>query len=63
MNRIKEVRESRNMSQTVLAHLAGVSQPYMHDLENGKRGAKMETWQKIADALEVPITDLLEKAG
>ena len=63
MNRIKEIRESMNISQTELAHLVGVSQPYMHDLENGKRGARAETYKKIAEVLEVPVHELMEKAG
>lgn len=63
MNRIKEIRESKNISQTILAHLVGVSQPYMHDLENGKRGARPETYQRIAEVLDVPVYELTEKAG
>lgn len=63
MNRIKEIRERLKVSQIELARRVGLSQPYMHDLENNKRGAKPETYQRIADALNVPVTELMQKAG
>ena len=30
----------------------------MHDMENDRRGAKPETWLKIADALGVTVAEL-----
>ena len=61
MNRIKPVRESKKMTQTELASKAMISQPYLHDLENNRRGAKPETYERIAAALEVPVSDLIEQ--
>ena len=61
MNRIKPIRESKQMTQTELASKAMISQPYLHDLENNRRGAKPETYERIAAALEVPVTDLIEQ--
>lgn len=58
MNRIKEIRESKRIGQKELASLAHISQPYMHDLENNRRGAKPETLVRIADALGVSVDDL-----
>lgn len=63
MNKIKEVRERMNITQTALSHRALISQPYLHDLENNKRGAKPETFQRIADALGVSVSDLFEEVG
>lgn len=64
LNRIKEVRESMGMTQKELAIRAGVSQPFIHDLENNNRGAKRETIERIANALGVSVDDLKEeKAG
>lgn len=63
MNRIKEVRESKGFTQTFLAALAKVSQPYINDLENNRRGAKPDTMKRIADALGVDADDLIVKAG
>lgn len=61
--KLKEIRESKRLSQRDLCRLVGISQPFLVDLEHGRRNATLDTWQKIADALKVPIADLLEKAG
>lgn len=58
MNRIKEVRLEREMSQRDLARAVGVSSPFMHDLENGNRNAKPETMRKIANALGCTVDAL-----
>ena len=63
MNRIKEVRERLKITQIDLSRNAGVSQPFLCDLENNRRGAKEETLQRIADALGVPVKDLTKEAG
>lgn len=61
MNRIKELRESKQMMQKDLAETAMISRPYLHDLENNRRGAKPETYERIAAALGVDVSDLLEQ--
>lgn len=58
MNRIKEIRMELNIKQQDLARAAGVSSPFLHDLENGNRNAKPETMQKIADALGCSVDAL-----
>lgn len=58
MNRIKEVRQQKRITQIALAHTIGVSQPFLCDLENNRRGARPETMTKIADALGVTVADL-----
>ena len=58
LNRIKEVRVHLRVSQIELARSAGISQPFLHDLENNRRGAKPETMHRIADALGVTVADL-----
>ena len=62
MNRIKEIRESQKITQIELSRRVMISQPYLHDLENNRRGAKPETLQRIADALGVQVADL-QKVG
>jgi len=57
--RIKEVRESKGMNQKQLATLAHVSSPYLHDLENNRRGAKPETLQRIAIVLGTDVSELM----
>lgn len=59
--RIKELRERRGLMQKDLAEVAMVSKPYLHDLENNKRGAKPETLQRIANALGVDVSELIIK--
>ena len=51
------------MTQIELATRAAVSQPYINDLENNRRGAKHETLERIAVALGVTVDELTEKAG
>lgn len=63
LNRIKEIREKIGMKQMKLAELANVSQPYLFDLENNRRGAKPETLQRIADSLGVTVADLIKEAS
>jgi len=63
MNRIKKVRQQKKIRQIDLARNAGVSQPFLSDLENNRRGAKEETMQRIADALGVKIKDIVKEAG
>ena len=58
MNRIKEIRQRMRVSQIDLARSAGISQPFLCDLENNRRGAKPETMTRIADALGVSVADL-----
>lgn len=63
MNRIKEIREGLKISQVELSGKAKVSQPYLHDLENNRRGAKPETLARIAGALGVTVNELIEKGA
>ena len=58
MNRIKEIRMELNIQQKELARAAGVSSPFLHDLENGNRNAKPETMEKIANALGCTVEAL-----
>lgn len=60
-NRIREIRLKRRMTQTELGNLLGVSQPYIHDLECGHRGAKRDTLIKVAKALNVTIEQLFDQ--
>ena len=63
MYRIRELREERNLMQKDLAIAASISRPYLHDLENNRRGAKPDTLKRIADALGVKVEELTERAA
>lgn len=58
MNRIREIREAKGISQKELAQMAEVTAAYLCDLEKNRRGAKPETYKRIADALGVEVEDL-----
>lgn len=60
MNQVRKLREAQGLTQQQLATLAGVTQPYLHDLEKGNRGARPETWARIAEALGVKVEELRE---
>jgi transcriptional regulator with XRE-family HTH domain len=67
---IKELRERRGMTQEQLAKRAGVSQGYIAKLEPSSRPRKAKTVRKanpslptlrrLARALGVPVTEMLE---
>jgi transcriptional regulator with XRE-family HTH domain len=59
--RIKAVRNALRIQQKELAKKAGISQPFLHDLENNLRGAKPETLERIAEGLGVNVSLLVEK--
>ena len=44
-----------------LAKRAGISQSFVHDLESGSKDATSRTLIKIAQALNVSVTELLEE--
>lgn len=58
--RIREARKSVNISQLELGERLGVSQAMIAQYENGTRNPKFETLQKIASALEIDVTELLQ---
>ena len=54
-NRIKELRQSKGISQSELAQKVGISNQAISHYETGKRHAKIETWQKLADYFDVSV--------
>lgn len=58
-NRLKEVRESKKISQNMLAEISGVSRTVINQIENGKRNnLAVGTMIKLADALECSVLDI-----
>lgn len=55
MNRLKELRKAKGLSQAELADRAGVSKQAISFYEKEKRHPKIETWQKLADYFNVSI--------
>lgn len=58
--RIRAIREKRGISQRELGDILGVTQQTIGQLENNKTSPKIETLERVAAALNVPITALIE---
>lgn len=62
MSNLKQIRESRGLSQNQLAKLADINPQMLKFYEQGVRdinGAKAITVYKLATALQVGVEDLL----
>ena len=57
--KIKEFRKKRGLTQKQLGDLCGMADSAIRRYENGRANPKIETLRKIADALEVNVTELL----
>lgn len=55
--RIREAREAAGMTQMELAEKAGLPQSHISRLENGKHSPSFATLEKIAVALNVPVSE------
>ncbi len=56
--KIRHLRLERNLTQKALANKCGMYESQIRKYETGKANPKIETLQKIADALNVPINEL-----
>lgn len=61
MNNVRLIREAKGLTQKALAEAANISAPFLHDLENGNRNARPETWERIARVLGCTVDDLQRK--
>ena len=60
MTRLKDIRTQKGFTQAQLADAASVSRPFMHDLEKGLRGARTDTWERIAKVLGCDVSQIVE---
>lgn len=61
---IRKKRKDKNITLIQLAKKTGLSQPYLSQIENGKRDAsRVDIINKFASALEIDSTELMVKAG
>jgi transcriptional regulator with XRE-family HTH domain len=58
--KLKKIREAKGLSQTELAKKARVSRAYVFRLEAGGSDPTVGLLQRLAKALGVPVTVLLE---
>ena len=59
--RIRNQRIHKGYSQEQLAELAICHPTYIGQLERGEKNATLESVQKIANALKIPLSQLFEK--
>jgi len=56
-NRLRQLREARNVSMRTLATMSGLSANALSMIERGKTSPSVSTLYRIAGALTVPVTD------
>lgn len=59
-NTIAEIRNEKNYSQEELADLCGVHRTYISQLERGLKNPTLNVLQKIAKALGIKLSTLIE---
>jgi transcriptional regulator with XRE-family HTH domain len=58
--RLRALRQANEQSQAGLAKRAGISREYVRKLEAGHSDPTIGMLQRLAKALGVPVTELLE---
>jgi transcriptional regulator with XRE-family HTH domain len=58
--RVKELRQSKGLSQEGLAHLAELDRTYIPSIEKGERNVSIEVIQKLSIAFGIKISELLK---
>nr|WP_269327846.1 helix-turn-helix domain-containing protein [Kineosporia mesophila] len=60
---VREQRESAKLSLRQLSHVAGVSNPYLSQIERGLRKPSAEVLTQIAKGLQISAEALFQRAG
>jgi len=61
LKRLKEIRKQKKISSDKLGELVGLSGSAIRNIEAGRRKIKLETLEKIAQALGVSVAELLSE--
>ncbi len=56
---ISRLRTRRGMTQERFSAFAGIARSHLTMLENGKKGVRLDTFCRIADALELSPSELM----
>lgn len=59
--KMRRLRQSKGLSQKEFTHEAGLHRTYVSDLERGARNPTITVVDKLAEALEVKIGELLDE--
>lgn len=62
-NPVRVWREYRGLTQQQVAEKAGISKPYLSQLETGQRKGTTEVLSAVARALDVSLEDLVVEEG
>lgn len=57
--KIRELREARGSTQVQLARAAGILRPNLSRIEAGKHRPTLDTLERLAAALKIPVVDLI----
>jgi transcriptional regulator with XRE-family HTH domain len=57
---LRRARRLKDISQESLALELGMSRPYLSSVERGTRNVSVDNMGRLADALEVPLKDLVD---
>ena len=58
---MQKIREEKKLSQEVLSGLAGIGRTHLSAIERGERKPTLETFFKLAEALNIKPSELLTK--
>ena len=58
---IQACREERSLSQEVVSGLAGIGRTHLSAIERGQRKPTLETFFKLAEALDMPPSQLMKR--
>lgn len=58
-DRVREIRSEKDVSQERLSELAGLHRTYVSLIERGERNVTLRTIARIANALEVELSELM----
>ena len=56
---IRDLRRKRSLSQEVLSGLAGIARSHLAMIESGTKNASLETLWRIAEALDMSLSELI----
>jgi transcriptional regulator with XRE-family HTH domain len=57
---LRKLRLKKDMSQVDLANALSVDRAYISNIENGRMNPTLSTLEKIAGALEIPMSELVK---
>ena len=57
--RLREAREAHGLTQEALAQLAGVTRPYIVNIEAGRKQPSLDVAQRLAEGLQLPLDALV----